>query len=118
MDDKKLKKLKDKLLDIKGKMCGGVEKTLKECKDEVTGGVPDISDDASRTYTRQVLLNLSERERDILQFVELALSKMENNHYGVCDSCEGKIPESRLDVVPYTKFCVRCQNEMEGVAKK
>ncbi|MBI5184903.1 MAG: TraR/DksA family transcriptional regulator [Nitrospinae bacterium] len=118
MDNKKLEKLKEKLLDVRGKLCGGVEKALKECKDEVKGGVPDISDDASRTYTRNVLLNLSERERDILKLVELALSKFEENKYGVCDSCEGKIPEGRLEAVPYTKYCVRCQNEMEGAEKK
>ena len=114
MDKKKLANFKHKLEDVRDRLSGGVKKALQDSKDEVKGGVPDISDEASRTYARQVILNLGEKERDELKLVELALSKISEGTYGTCDSCEGKIPEGRLEAVPYTRYCVQCQNAKEG----
>jgi DnaK suppressor protein len=113
MNKKKLANLKSKLCETRERLSGGVKKALQDSKDEVKGGVPDISDEASRTYARQVILNLGEKEREELRLVEVALSKMEENKYGICDSCEGKIPEGRLEAVPYTRYCVQCQNKKE-----
>ncbi len=114
MNKKKLDDFQSKLYEVRGRLSGGVKKALQDSKDEVRGGVPDISDEASRTYARQVMLNLSEKEREELRLVELALTKIEEKRYGICDSCEGKIPEGRLEAVPYTRYCVQCQNEKEN----
>lgn len=114
MNKKKLEDFKSKLFGVRERLSGGVKKALEESKNEVKGGVPDISDEASRTYARQVMLNFSEKERDELKLVEQALAKIEEDRYGFCDSCEGKIPEGRLEAVPYTKYCVQCQNDREN----
>lgn len=114
MNTKKKVQLKSKLEEVRNRLSGGVEKALRDSKDEVKGGVPDISDEASRTYARQVILNLGEKEREELKLVELALKKMDDGVYGVCDSCEGEIPSGRLEAVPHTQYCVQCQNEKEG----
>ena len=113
MEKNRIEHFKTKLFEIRRRLSGGVEKALRESKDEVKGGVPDISDEASRTYTRQVILNLGEKEREELKLVELALTKISENSYGICDSCEEEIPEGRLEAVPHTRYCVRCQNEKE-----
>jgi len=118
MDNKKLERFREKLLNERDKLYGGVEKALTDSKAEVNGGVPDISDEATRTYARQVLLNLGEKERDQLELVERALKKLDEGQYGVCDTCQGRIPEGRLQAIPFTRYCVNCQDETERGEKR
>ena len=72
-----------------------------------------VGDEASRTYNRQVMLNLSEQERSQLSKVNEAIQKLEDGRYGICDECGDRIPVKRLKVVPFAKFCVTCKSNME-----
>jgi len=114
MKYKSLPKIKSKLQDIRADLLGGIKKTLKTSKDdEFTQLIPDITDDASRSFSRQMLLNLGEQDRNKLIQVEDALYLIENGGYGTCKICEASIPEARLKVVPFAQHCVACMNEIE-----
>jgi DnaK suppressor protein len=114
MKYKSLPEMKSKLQDIRSRLLGGIEKTIKTSKDEeFTQLVPDTTDDASRSFSRQMLLNLGEQDREQLIQVEEALYQMENGGYGTCKLCEKSIPEARLKVVPFAHHCVSCLSEIE-----
>jgi len=106
--------MKSKLQDIRSQLLGGIEKTLKTSQDEEFAQlIPDITDEASRSFSRQMLLNLGEQDRDRLIQVEEALYQMENGGYGICKLCEKSIPEARMQLVPFTQHCVSCLDEIE-----
>ncbi len=113
MDLKTKEQFKNILTGMKAELTTGVERHLNDSKEEVNGGVPDISDEATRTYNRQVMLNLSEQERSQLSRVEEAIQKLADGRYGVCDECGERIPVKRLKIVPFAKFCVTCKSKME-----
>lgn len=114
MKYKSLPEMKSKLQDIRSELLGGIEKTMKTSKDEeYTQLIPDTTDDASRSFSRQMLLNLGEQDREQLIQVEEALYQIENGGYGICKLCEKQIPEARLKVVPYAQYCVSCLSEIE-----
>lgn len=113
MDKKTQEHFKKLLIGMKQKLTEGVERSLQDSKDEVKGGVPDINDDATRTYNRQVILNLGENERKQLEKVEEAFQKLEDGRYGVCGECGESIPVKRLEIVPFAKFCVECESKKE-----
>jgi DnaK suppressor protein len=114
MKYKSLPEMKSKLQDIRSRLLGGIEKTLKTSQDEeFTQLVPDITDDASRSFSRQILLNLGEQDRERLIQVEEALYQIENGGYGTCKLCEEPIPEARLKVIPFAQHCVACLNVIE-----
>lgn len=113
MNDKAHQEFKSMLTSMKAKLTEGVERCLQHSKEEVNGGVPDINDDATRTYNRQVLLNLSEQERSQLGRVDEALKKLAEGRYGKCSECGETIPVKRLKIVPFAEFCVECKNKME-----
>ena len=118
MKYKSLPEMKSKLLEIRSQLLGGIEKTLKTSQDEeFTQLIPDTTDDASRSFSRQMLLNLGEQDRERLIQVEEALYQMENGAYGTCKLCEQPIPEARLKVVPFTQHCVSCLNDLEQEQK-
>ena len=109
-----LPEMKSKLEDIRAQLLGGIEKTIKTSQDEeFTQLIPDVADEASRSFSRQILLNLGEQDREKLIQVEEALYQIEHGGYGTCKLCETAIPEARLKVVPFAQHCVKCLNEIE-----
>lgn len=46
--------------------------------------------------------------------VNQALDDLDNNRYGICNKCEGKISEDRLKVRPAAQYCLSCQQSIES----
>lgn len=114
MKYKSLPEIKSKLQDIRSQLLGEIEKTIKTSQgEEFTQLIPDITDEASRSFSRQILLNLGEQDRERLIQVEEALYQIKNGGYGTCKLCEKFIPEARLKVIPFTQYCVACLNVIE-----
>ena len=106
--------LRERLLQIRATLLGDLKKNRETSQDEeFTGFVSDFSDDASRSFNRQMILNLGEQEREQLKLVEEALYKIQSGGYGICTLCETPIPEKRLQVVPYAQYCVECLSQIE-----
>ena len=68
-------------------------------------------------YDREFSLGLADNEQKILNRIDAALERIENNAYGVCELCEKKISKARLKVVPYAELCVPCQEKQEKKKK-
>ena len=117
MKKDKIKYFKKRLFDIRIELAGEVEKSRQYSHEEVNGDVPDINDDASRTYSRHIIMELGEKEREQLKEVDDALERIESSEYGYCSECGEDIPEKRLDLIPYAKWCVDCKEKMEAKEK-
>lgn len=113
MDSKKTSKYEAELLKIRKELIGGVEKNLKSSKEETSQSVPDVSDEAARDYNNELMLNLGQQDWEKLKLVDEALGKIKTGEYGVCEQCEAKIPEPRLTIVPFARYCVKCLDSIE-----
>ncbi len=113
MDLNKVPKFKDQLEDIRASLLGEVAKNLKSNKEDFVEAEPDLTDDATRSTNRQLLLNLGEQDWDQLKKVEEALDNIKNGVYGICKKCEKAIPEARLELVPFANHCVQCLEVIE-----
>ncbi len=107
--------LKARLEEDRRQILSGVNKLLEHSNDEFENDVPDINDEASRTYNRQVLLSLGEVDRQQLKQIDEALKLIEQNNgeYGICVDCEEKIPFARLKAAPYVRRCIKCKESLE-----
>jgi RNA polymerase-binding transcription factor DksA len=56
-------------------------------------------------YTRM------ENLRQSLTEIDGALSRLEEGTYGRCEGCAQPIPAGRLEILPYVRFCVKCQGK-------
>ena len=117
MDRKDLETYRQKLLELYNEIAGEVTQLRNEGFSLGTDAVQDMADEAANTYTRQILLNLSEREREQLRLVEEALQRIADGTYGVCEDCGEEISRARLEAVPYATLCVECKSlrEREGL---
>jgi len=108
-----LANFKRKLLEMRRELLGQMEKNKVYSKEMGEDGIPDSGDVAAYSYSKEVLMGLGENERNKLRLVEEALTKIEEGFFGVCERCESSIPVKRLELLPFTRYCVQCQSELE-----
>ena len=113
MKKNKLKHFQSLLENICIEIVGDVEKAHHNKKSSEVEQMADISDDAARSYDKKLQGDLEEQEWVKLKQVEAALKKVEDGEYGICEQCEQEILETRLEIMPYTEFCIQCLSEIE-----
>ncbi|MFB7241656.1 molecular chaperone DnaK [Streptomyces populi] len=70
-------------------------------------------DEAGPDTEEQVMSAQKDTIRRVLTEVEAAVARVQDGSYGTCRNCSKPIPVERLEILPYTSFCVPCQR---GVA--
>ena len=113
MKKNKLKHFLSLLENICIEIVGDFEKAHHNKKSNEVEQMADISDDAARSYGKKLQGDLEEQEWVKLKQVEAALKKVEDGEYGICEQCEQEILETRLEIMPYTEFCIQCLSEIE-----
>ncbi len=73
----------------------------------------DMADVATEDIDRKTLETLGAHEVRRLNLIQSALARIETGHYGACMKCNSKLPEERLEALPYALFCVPCQSSEE-----
>jgi DnaK suppressor protein len=76
-------------------------------------GIQDLADKAASAYSKELNLSLSDGERNLLLSIDEALIRLRDGNYGVCTNCNNPIGEKRLTAVPWTAFCIDCQELQE-----
>lgn len=76
-------------------------------------GIQDLADKAASAYSKELNFSLSDAERNLLMLIEEAFTRMNNGSYAVCTNCNATIGEKRLQAVPWTPFCIDCQELQE-----
>ena len=78
--------------------------------DSTTDGTEDYIDYAVSSYAKEFMLSLSEMDRKQLQTVEEALKRVAIGDYGRCGYCGTEIKIKRLEVAPWARLCIKCQD--------
>lgn len=73
----------------------------------------DSADAAFDSGSEEIASQLAELEaRELIQ-IERAIVRMKQGSYGLCEACQTRIPVARLNALPYSTMCIKCQREME-----
>ncbi|HZU24617.1 MAG TPA: TraR/DksA C4-type zinc finger protein [Bryobacteraceae bacterium] len=70
---------------------------------------PDALDEVQNAAERELAIRNLDRESNLLRNVRAALRRMDEGAFGVCVHCEEDINPKRLNAVPWTPFCIQCQ---------
>ena len=76
----------------------------------------DAADAAFDHQGEELSTQLAELEARELNQIERALLRLRQGTYGICEGCSTKIPVARLNVLPYSTLCIKCQREAENDA--
>jgi len=80
---------------------------------DVSDSAQDIADRASSSYQKEFLFHQSNNDRQLLLMVDSALERIRQGSYGECVSCGNEINAKRLQAVPWTRYCISCQEKQE-----
>lgn len=96
--------------DIRRKLAEELDHLRHEGGGDVGGDSADAAFEAGSDEMTSQLAELDARE---LTQIERALARLKAGTYGLCESCQKKIPVGRLNALPYSTLCIECQREME-----
>ncbi|HEY6936716.1 MAG TPA: TraR/DksA family transcriptional regulator [Terriglobales bacterium] len=113
MDKRKLEQFKKRLEERQHQLKRNVSRTEQDGRSADEGTAQDIADRAASSYNKEFLFHQSNNERQLLQMVEGALSRIHEGSFGQCISCGKEINPKRLEAVPWTRHCIECQEKLE-----
>lgn len=77
----------------------------------------DSGDQALFDLEREMGISLQEMRNRERQMIEEALVRLEEGTYGICAECDAEISEKRLEALPFARYCVECQSQLELLEK-
>jgi RNA polymerase-binding transcription factor len=113
MDKKKLESFKKRLEERQQSLRKAVSRTEEDGRVADQDTAQDIADRAASSYTKEFLFSQSNNDRQLLQMVETALLRIREGAFGECVSCGNEINAKRLEAVPWTRYCIECQEKLE-----
>lgn len=113
MDKKKVEYFRKKLEERQQQLRKNVSRTAQDGRASDLDTAQDIADRAASSYNKEFLFHQSNSERQLLQMVEGALSRIHDGSFGQCISCGKDINPKRIEAVPWTRYCIECQEKLE-----
>lgn len=110
MNKKFLEKIKNRLNNEKAEL-------LSKTYDLGVDFDGDETDEVQGTMIESMNNQLSARDAEKVLKIEVALKKIENNCYGICEECDEQISDRRLEFNPYFPTCIACAEELELAAR-
>lgn len=101
------------LLDLRDRLLHQMTGLAKESAEEMAGYSLHMADSGTDNFDRDFALSLLSSDQDAVYEIEEALKRIERNAYGVCELTNKPIPHARLDAIPWTRFTVEAQAQLE-----
>ncbi len=105
---------------IRGKLLERRQRLLRDLAASVGAGLSveerdtgDSADRALSSLAKDMAHQVGANEAEAVVQVEEALRRLDEGTYGRCEECGAAIPRTRLDALPFARFCIRCQEAIE-----
>jgi DnaK suppressor protein len=113
MEKEALEYFRKKLLKEREAILNKSKKLKEDSYTLGTDGIQDMADAASNAYNADILMSLSDNERNMVREIDSALDKIGSETYGICEECEEPINEKRLEANPVARYCINCKRMIE-----
>ncbi len=101
------------LLELRERLLNQMSGLAKESAEEMPGYSLHMADSGTDNFDRDFALSLLSSDQDAIYEIEEALKRIERNTYGICELTGKQIPKARLDAIPWTRFTVEAQAQLE-----
>jgi DnaK suppressor protein len=117
VDAKKIKgewqKYYSYLLELREQLLAQMNGLAKESAQEMAGYSLHMADSGTDNFDRDFALSLLSADQDSVYEIEEALKRIEKKTFGVCELTGKNIPKARLEAIPWTRFTVDAQAQLE-----
>jgi DnaK suppressor protein len=106
--------LRDRVVDEINFLAGdNLNRSQRESSGDLSSYSFHMADQGTDNFDREFALNLVSSEQDALYEIDEALRRIDNHTYGMCELSGEPIEKERLKVLPFARYSVRAQSEME-----
>jgi len=81
--------------------------------EEIGGTDNHLAETATVTLDREIDYTLEENSEHVLTEIDGALTRIAEGSFGRCRTCDGLIPEERLEALPWATECIDCRRREE-----
>ncbi len=117
VDAKKIKgewqKYYNRLLELREQLLNQMNGLAKESAQEMPGYSLHMADSGTDNFDRDFALSLLSADQDAVYEIEEALKRIEKKTFGICELTGKTIPRARLEAIPWTRFTVEAQGQLE-----
>lgn len=103
----------DRLLELREQLLRQMDGLAKESAQEMASYSLHMADSGTDNFDRDFALSLLSSDQDAVYEIEEALKRIERKTYGVCELTGKPIPRARLEAIPWTRFTVEAQAQLE-----
>jgi RNA polymerase-binding transcription factor DksA len=102
-----------RLLELRDQLTRQMQGLAKESAQEMAGYSLHMADSGTDNFDRDFALSLLSSDQDAMYEIEEALKRIEKDAYGICELTGKPIPRTRLEAIPWTRFTVDAQGQLE-----
>ena len=114
IDQAFIEQMNKSLTDIKEEIISNLIINNEDFKEIVEGmDSKDLADIASDDIDRKMIEAIGSQELKRLRLIDSALTRIQQGKYGLCMKCSKKIPNERLEAIPYALMCIECKTAEE-----
>jgi RNA polymerase-binding transcription factor DksA len=106
-------KFYERLMELRDQLTRQMNGLAKESAQEMAGYSLHMADSGTDNFDRDFALSLLSSDQDAVYEIEEALKRIEKNTYGICELTGKPIPRTRLEAIPWTRFTVQAQAQLE-----
>jgi RNA polymerase-binding transcription factor DksA len=106
-------KYQENLLDLRDRLLNQMDGLAKESAEQMASYSLHMADSGTDNFDRDFALSLLSSDQDAIYEIEEALRRIQKGTYGVCELTGKNIPRARLDAIPWTRFTVEAQSQLE-----
>jgi RNA polymerase-binding transcription factor DksA len=101
------------LLELREQLMSQMNGLAKESAQELPGYSLHMADSGTDNFDRDFALSLLSADQDSVYEIEEALKRIEKKTFGICELTGKPIPKARLEAIPWTRFTVEAQAQLE-----
>jgi RNA polymerase-binding transcription factor DksA len=103
----------ERLIELRERLLHQMDGLARETAEALPGYSLHMADSGTDNFDRDFALSLLSSDQDAMYEIEEALKRIEKNTYGTCELTGKSIPKARLDAIPWTRFTVEAQAQLE-----
>ena len=101
------------LLELRERLLSQMSGLAKESTEEINSYSLHMADSGTDNFDRYFALSLLSADQDAIYEIDEALKRIQKGTYGVCELTGRPIPKARLEAIPWTRFTVEAQSQLE-----
>ncbi len=109
-----IRHFEQKLIQLQADLRYSMLSAVEQGRQTSTDDTQDVADQAVASYQKELLFSQGTTGHTQLTLIRAALDRISEGTFGECLNCGKTIGLKRLEALPWTPYCIDCQEKIEN----